>query len=71
MFRFLKRLSCKHEDEVCLTNLHGDMIDMFNTSPQKIYRSVWQCQDCGRVRRSEYLNKNCNIVNFWIKRERQ
>ena len=62
-----KRLFCKHKNKKCLSNFHGDYIDI--VSPlfsNKIYRSAWQCQDCGKIIYSTSLEPACKIVNWEI-----
>jgi len=60
-----KRLFCKHENIECLTNFHGDCINIVSTS-KKIYRSAWRCKGCGKIIYSEYLDNNCKTVNWTL-----
>ena len=62
---FVKRLrrQCKHDHKQCITNLHGDFIDVMS-GYKDIYRSVWFCEDCGKFFLSPYLDKSCKSINF-------
>lgn len=51
-----KRLFCKHKYET-ITNIHGDWINIYGC------RSMKKCVYCGKVIKSEILDKNCNKVN--------
>lgn len=65
--KLLRRLKCKHENTECITNFYGDPILYFSTW-RKIIRSYRRCKDCGKIIPSEYLDKECNIINFWLMR---
>ena len=54
-----KRLYCKHEWKT-VTNIHGDLRNTYNCM------SVQKCVKCGKERKSDELDPNCPIVNFWI-----
>lgn len=58
-----KRLRCKHENQVCITNIHGDLRHIYNCM------SVWKCKDCGKVFYKDVLDPNCKLINFWIEKE--
>lgn len=62
---FVKRLrkQCKHNNKRCITNLHGDFIDVMS-GYKDIYRSVWFCKDCGKFFLDKRLDKTCNSSNF-------
>ena len=55
-----KHLFCEHRDKKCITNIHGDLINLLEC------RSVWECSKCGRRFNHEELDPTCNIVNFLI-----
>lgn len=61
--KIIQRIFCKHENKRCLTNIHGDYINHVS-SGRRIYRSIWGCPDCGRIIMSEYLDDNCEYVNW-------
>ena len=63
MNKYIKRLKCNHQNKKCLTNVCGDYI-LVVSSWSKIYRSIWECQDCGKIIRSEYLDSDCNYINW-------
>lgn len=63
MVNKLKQLFCKHE-YVTISNFYGDAINDMSAFSNKIIRSVQRCQKCGKLHKSEYLDKNCHIVNF-------
>ena len=54
----IKRLTCKHTNQTCISNIHGDWINFCNC------RSVWVCKDCGKVFHKWDLYKDCKVVNF-------
>lgn len=60
-----KKLFCKHE-YVTISNFYGDAILDMSAFSNKIIRSIQQCKKCGKLHRSEYLDKKCKIVNFDI-----
>lgn len=59
----IKRISCKHNNQECLTNVYGDYITCLS-SGKKIYRSIWKCSDCGKIIMSEILNEKCEYKNW-------
>ena len=59
-YSIFKRPLCKHEEQYCVTNIYGDMINSLDC------RSVWECQKCGKRFRKDILDPNCTIVNFHI-----
>lgn len=61
MLNFFKRMTCKHENQITITNIGGDMINMIDA------RSVRECKDCGKLIFSPYLDKECNKVNEFIR----
>ena len=62
-----KRLTCNHQNKECLTNFGGDMINIVSTY-KKIYRSAWECHECGKIIYSEKLEPTCNVTNWNIKK---
>ena len=61
--KLIKRLRCKHDDYRFITNFYGDAI--LTVSPRnKIYRSLYMCTSCGKLKYSSQLNMEKNIVNF-------
>lgn len=62
LIKFVKRLNCKHTNQKCITNFYGDAINMIST--KKIYRSAWECKDCGEILYSEYLEPTCKVINW-------
>ena len=46
MRRFLKQLFCKHESLNFVRNIYGDEINAVSVT--KIYRSWWECSNCGK-----------------------
>ena len=61
MLKILKRFKCNHEF-VTVSNFYGDYIDHIS-SGFPIYRSRQKCTKCGKERLSEYLDKNCKVIN--------
>ena len=61
----IKQLLCKHSYET-LTNFYGDYILEMSIFSSKIIRSLRKCKKCGKVYKSEFLDKNCPIINFDI-----
>ncbi len=59
----IKRLRCKHTNKECMSNFYGDYINIVSYH-NKIIRSVWRCKNCGKIIYSEYLDKDCNVVNW-------
>lgn len=59
----IKRIKCKHNNIQTITNLYGDAIIYYNC------RSIKICKDCGKIIKSETLDKNCNVINFEPKEE--
>ena len=62
--KFIQRIFCKHENKRCLTNVAGDYIFYVSTNSRHVYRSIWGCPDCGKIIMSEYLDDNCEFVNW-------
>lgn len=60
--KLFKRLFCKHNEKVCITNIYGDLINDWNC------RSVWECKKCGKMFRSDELEESCDVVNFVMKK---
>lgn len=58
MFNLFKRLFCKHKEKTCITNIHGDWINIYNC------RSIWKCKKCKKLIKSNELVKDCKFVNF-------
>ena len=59
MIKIIKRILCKHENQSTITNFYGDAINAFGC------RSWRRCNDCGKIIKSEYLDKECDRVNEW------
>lgn len=59
MIKFIKRLICKHEHQTTVTNFYGDAINSFGC------RSWRQCDDCGKIIKSDFIDEKCNRVNEW------
>jgi hypothetical protein len=57
----IKRFKCDHEF-VTISNFYGDYIN-YISSGFPIYRSRQKCIRCGKERLSEYLGKDCKIIN--------
>ena len=55
-----KQLFCEHRDKKCITNIHGDLINLLEC------RSVWECNKCGKIFNHKELEPTCSIVNFVI-----
>lgn len=53
MVRFFKRLFCKHLRQTFLRNLYGD-----ECMHAGFKRSLWQCEDCGKLIRGAELNES-------------
>jgi hypothetical protein len=49
MFRFIKRLFCKHEFEF-VRNIHADEINWCGG-----HRSIWKCKKCGCIEYQDHL----------------
>ena len=43
---FIQRLFCNHKNIKFIRNIYGDEIN--HVSLSKVYRSWWECSDCGR-----------------------
>lgn len=56
-----KRIFCKHNYKT-ITNIHGDLRNTFNCC------SIKECINCGKRKKSNELDNNCNVVNFTIKK---
>lgn len=48
--KIFKRLFCDHENEELVDDFYGDRINWFGC------RSIWECTDCGRQRKSWWLS---------------
>ena len=68
IINLLKSLFCLHKNKECITNLHGDVVNMVSTK-RHIYRSVWRCTRCGKCFYSEHLDPDCVTVNWYMKRK--
>lgn len=62
---FFKKLFCPHKEKVCITNLHGDVVNLMSTK-KHIYRSVWRCSRCGKCFYSEKLDPDCVTSNWYV-----
>lgn len=62
----IKQLFCKNHNYKTITNFYGDAILDASCCSKKIIRSLQYCTKCGKLRKSEYLDKNCKVVNFDI-----
>lgn len=63
ILKLFTRLRCKHDDYRFITNFYGDAI--LKVSPSnRIYRSLYECSNCGKLMYSSQLNMDKNIVNF-------
>lgn len=61
MKRLIKQLKCNHKF-ITISNFYGDYINHISTG-FPIYRSRQRCVYCGKEKLSEYLDKECNIIN--------
>lgn len=61
----IKQLFCIHDYET-VTNFYGDAIDDMSVLSKKIIRSLQRCKKCGKFHKSEFLDKNCKVINFDI-----
>lgn len=61
MKNFLKKIICKHKNQITLTNIHGDLINALNA------RSIRICKDGNKLIFSNKLDKNCNEINNLFK----
>lgn len=59
MFKCVKRLFCKHEETTTITNFYGDAINRFGC------RSWRVCDKCGKIIKSNEVDKKCDRVNEW------
>lgn len=57
---YLKRQECNHENEKCICNFYGDIINNYTGGN----RSEWFCEDCGKFSFRSELDEDCQIVNF-------
>lgn len=46
--KIIKRLFCKHKNQKFIRNIYGDEINRVSSAKQ-VYRSIYQCQDCGAI----------------------
>ena len=58
---------CDNHEYETITNLHGDYINFYSDS-KKIVKSVRKCKHCGKILFSEYLDKDCSLVNFYLRK---
>lgn len=58
-----KRITCKHDDLLCISNIHGDLINIISPVGG-ITRSVWICKKCGAIKYASFMDPNCKITNF-------
>lgn len=56
--KWIKRLRCKHEDKKCITNIHGDLRNIYKCC------SIWECENCGKWFRVDKVEPTCNYSNF-------
>ena len=61
----IKQLFCIHDYET-VTNFYGDAIDDMSVLSKKTIRSLQRCKKCGKFHKSEFLDKNCKVINFDI-----
>lgn len=52
--RFISWLLCNHANTTHIRNIYGDEINL-RASNSKVYRSLWQCKDCGKLIKKEEL----------------
>lgn len=64
----IKQLKCKH-NYITFTNFGGDAIIYVSSFSKKIIRSLQVCTECGKIHKSEYLDKNCRRTNFYTEEE--
>lgn len=50
---FFKRFTCKHTNQTFIRNIYGDEINWTGGK-----RSIWKCDDCGKVIFSDELNRS-------------
>lgn len=62
IFDLIKQLLCKHEEQECITNFHGDYINTIST--KHTYRSAWRCRKCNKLIYHEELEPSCKVVNW-------
>lgn len=61
----LKRFFCRKHEYQTITNLHGDLINQYPLiKGTYVTRSLKRCIHCGRLELSQYLDPECNVVNF-------
>ena len=61
----IRQLFCMHNYKT-ITNFYGDAINDMSVSSRKIIRSLQRCKKCGKLHKSEYLDRNCKVINFDI-----
>ena len=61
----IKQLFCIHDYET-VTNFYGDAINDMSSFSKKTIRSLQRCKKCGKFHKSEFLDKNCKVINFNI-----
>lgn len=67
----LKQFLCRHKNKKCITNLNGDMCNI-NNKRNMTYRSIWKCEQCGKIIYMPYECDTCDIVNWYtIKKVRK
>ena len=54
----IKQILCKDHKFQTITNLHGDMINLFNG-----YRSIKECIICGKIKYDLSLDSQCKNIN--------
>lgn len=52
MINYFKRIKCEHSYNIKVEEYYGDNIIRNN-----FYRSLWKCNKCGSLSKSEYLEE--------------
>lgn len=60
---------CDNHEYETITNLYGDCINFYSHG-KKTVRSIRKCKHCGKTMYSQYIDPECDIVNFNLRFKR-
>ena len=69
--KIIRRIFCKHKNLIFVRNIYGDEINQ--VSLKHTYRSIWVCEDCGKIiykgelyEERNYKEKGGNMIERYL-----
>lgn len=69
--KIIRRIFCKHKNLIFVRNIYGDEINQI--SLKHTYRSIWVCEDCGKIiykgelyEERNYKEKGGNMIERYL-----